>query len=628
MSRPNVRPLFAAALGAVLSLLVEPASAHDGPDPLVYYRLNAAAVEGETLKARLGPPAELSAAVESADDGAALRFVAETGGAVIAPTVAAAGDLLPTAALTAAATVSIERPTRWGGIVGAISDDGEDEHGWLLGYDETSFTFAIAGADGVSLTYLKGRTPYERGKLYRVVGVYDGKTMQLWVNGQLDAESMEQSGPVRYAAASPFVLGAYRDGNEHHGLQGRLRSVSLYGLAAKQKWVEHDFADVKTLTTAPADLSGVPLKLVVEPYLQYGTQTGMTVMWRSTIPATGAVLWGETAECPHRVEGEAGREIHEIRLTELKPETQYFYRTETTIEGGATVATEVSTFQTAVKENTPFAFAVISDTQGNPQVSGQIAAAAWEHRPSFVLHPGDLVSTGSNAEHWTQHFFPGMKELIRYAPFYPVLGNHEQDARNYYDYVSLPDPEWFYTFRYGNAEFFMVDSNRNVGPDSEQYPLLEKALAGSTARWKIVCHHHPPYSSDENDYGDLWKSNVSTRGDDRIRQLTPLYEKHGVDIVWNGHIHSYERTWPIKAGRPVERHGIVYMITGGGGGPLETPGPIRPSFQNTVRRGHHFCMVRVNGGTLEFTAYALDGVPFDRLVIRKAPQPEARAEAE
>ena len=63
--------------------------------------------------------------------------------------------------------------------------------------------------------------------------------------------------------------------------------------------------------------------------------------------------------------------------------------------------------------------------------------------------------------------------------------------------------------------------------------------------------------------------------------------------------------------------GTVYMITGGGGGGLETPGPIRPQFQNQVRRGHHFCTVAVNGRTLEMRAFDLDGRLFDHLTIEK-----------
>ncbi|MEL6612443.1 MAG: hypothetical protein AAFQ53_10145 [Bacteroidota bacterium] len=104
----------------------------------------------------------------------------------------------------------------------------------------------------------------------------------------------------------------------------------------------------------------------------------------------------------------------------------------------------------------------------------------------------------------------------------------------------------------------------------------------------------------------------------RYRELVTLFDEHGVDIVWNGHIHSYERTWPLRAGRATDAEGgTVYMITGGGGGSLETAGPIRPSFQNTVKHGHHFCYVAVNGRTLEMRAYDLEGRLFDALTIRK-----------
>ena len=211
-----------------------------------------------------------------------------------------------------------------------------------------------------------------------------------------------------------------------------------------------------------------------------------------------------------------------------------------------------------------------------------------------------------------------MRPLISRVAFYPVLGNHEQNASNYYEYMSLPDPEYYYDFRYGDAHFFMVDTNRNVGPGSEQYEWLDAALGESTAAWKFACHHHPPYSSDENDYGDLWKQNKSERGDLRARQLSTLYDKHGVDLVWNGHIHSYERTWPVRDGKAVSKDGPIYMITGGGGGGLETPGPYRPFFQNQVRRGHHYVMAHLNGDTLEVRSYDLDDRLFDTFTIKKS----------
>lgn len=148
-----------------------------------------------------------------------------------------------------------------------------------------------------------------------------------------------------------------------------------------------------------------------------------------------------------------------------------------------------------------------------------------------------------------------MKPIAQRIPFYPVLGNHEENAQNYFDYMALPAPEYRYTFRYGNTQFFMIDSNRDISPGSEQFEWLKQELQQSQAVWKIACHHHPPYSSDEDDYGNLWKTRISTRGDLRARQLVALYEEFQVDIVWSGHIHSYERTWPIHQGQAVEQRG-------------------------------------------------------------------------
>ena len=608
----------------VLTVLLgaTPLLAHDGPDPLARWRCDDRSVSTQqsTLKSRLGPDGKILGKYRVIEDQQTSCLFLQGGqcGIELAKNYADATKFLPSEAMTVSAWVSIDRPLQWGGLLGVVQDNGDSEFGWLLGYDQRTFTFALRGQHGPEkLTYLKGKTKYQPGKLYHVVAIYDGESMQLFVNGKLDAESQEQSGRIVYPAEAPWMLGAYRDENEFYGHRGRIYEMALYDRAAKSAWVQHDFDHNAGLATLPVVNIVDPPAYIVEPYLQFGTMTSMTVMWRTKRTGHSIVHYGETSECLQKVEGEEDAEIHEITIENLKPESQYFYRTETRFEGASPLLSDVFTFQTAVKPETPFAFAVISDTQGNPAVSGKLAEHAWGQRPSFLLHPGDLVSTGGNDAHWTEHFFPGLRPLINYVPFYPVLGNHEQNARNYFDYVSLPNPEYYYEFQFGNTHFFMIDSNRVIAPSSEQYQWLDKALAKSKATWKIVCHHHPPYLSDENDYGDLWKTNVSSRGDLRARQLVPLYERHNVDIVWNGHIHSYERTWPVRQNKAVESNGPIYMITGGGGGGLETPGPIRPFFQNTVRYGHHYAMVRVNGRRLELQVYDLENRLFDQLVIDK-----------
>ncbi len=191
--------------------------------------------------------------------------------------------------------------------------------------------------------------------------------------------------------------------------------------------------------------------------------------------------------------------------------------------------------------------------------------------------------------------------------------------------MDLPAPEYYYSFRYGNAVFFMLDSNKKMDPESEQYLWLEKQLMSLEAEeqsgasqvvWKFASFHHPIYSSDENDYGDLWKGK-SSWGDLRLRPLTKLFDEHSVDVVWNGHIHSYERTWPLESGEAAKSGGTTYMVTGGGGGGLEQAGPIRPWFQNNVRRGHHFVFVAIHDRTLELKSYDLEGRLFDSTVIKK-----------
>lgn len=617
----------------VLNLaLVASADAHDGPDPVGHWIFNARtvkSVEGEEtglLKARLGPDGKITGDVELVDDplGQSLHLAGQEAQVVLAEDFNDVALHLPSGPFTVSAWCSVETRKQWGSLICAIQDNGAAEKGWVLGYNQRNFYFGLAtkGADDGDgmMTYLAGETDYEMGRLYHVVATYDGKEMQLFVNGQLDGSSKDQNGAILYPDQAPLVIGAYRDANEFHPHHGLIRDIAVYNLAAKPKWVKQEFELQERLAKMPGS-STAELKFVVKPYLQMATKESIIVSWETSRPATTDVKFGEDEKLSGHQTGNPEKLVHHVELTGLRENTQYFYQAGSASSDGQKIASDTFTFQTACDESTPYAFAVISDTQGNPKVSGPIAKMAWEQRPSFLIHPGDLVSTGTNDSHWTQHFFASMHPLISRVPMYPVLGNHEMNARNYYDYMMLPSPEYFYQFQYGNAHFFMIDSNKKVDPESEQYKWLDEALASSNSQWKFVVHHHPPYSSDENDYGNLWKTNKSTRGDARVRQITRLYDKHGVDIVFNGHIHSYERTWPVRNGKPVlltkanRNAGTIYMITGGGGGSLETPGPYRPPFQNNVKRGHHYVMVHVNGGQLELKSFDLEGRLFDYIKL-------------
>lgn len=599
------------------------ASAHDGPDPVCHWTFRQEQIDGKKLKARLGPEGLFSRTPEIGSDawGQFAVFSGRRFECQIAEDFNEVKQSLPVQNMTVVAWVAIDQPETWGGLVGTIQDDGNAESGWLLGYNNEVFTFAVASqgandGDG-KLTYLKGRTKYELGRFYQVVAVYDGQAMQLYVNGQLEAETSQQNGQILYPTSAPMVLGAYHDQDEFNSLKGKLREVAVYNVAAKANWVAQDFERLQALANADSAKTQNALSFIVHPFLQYATQSGISVVWQASGASSGQVHWGATAECKSVIPATANGEIFTGRIEGLQANTQYFYRAVSKAADGQILESDPSTFQTAFGPGTPLAFAVISDTQTNPQVAGAVAQFAWSHRPHFLLLPGDLVDHGKRNSEWIEMFFPSLSPLISRVPLFPVLGNHEQNAKNYFDYMDLPDPEYYYTFSYGDADFFMIDSNRKVDPESEQYRWLEEKLAVSKAIWKFACHHHPPYSSDENDYGNLWKTNHSTRGDLRVRQLVPLYEKYGVDIVWTGHIHSYERTWPIREGLAVTSGGTIYMVTGGGGGNLETPGPYRPFFQNHVHRGHHYVMVHIHGKTLELRSYTLENQLFDTVTLEK-----------
>ncbi len=546
-----------------------------------------------------------------------LELDGSTNALLITDDITTAG--LPAREITAEAWVRYLNPISWGGIIGAFQDSGSYEMGWVLGYRGDRFTFALAGTgansdgDGV-MTYLDAPTPVVLGGWYHVVGTYDGAVMKIYVNGELENTSTAQSGDILYPPNVFYEIGAYRDDDEYYRLRGSLKEVRLYDRAVPADEIAERFTANQAL--AAMEVPGHQPQIIVGPYLQFATQHSITVLWETNREATTRVEYGRKTPLTEEVALDGRRRLHEVVLDGLSPQTNYFYRVVSVTEDGAELAGEIYTFQTAVKDEAAFAFAVIGDTQNNPPVWGRIAEEIWRERPNFVVLCGDIVGTGSNTYEWINEFFAPAASLMRRIPIYTVLGNHEGDADNYYRYMANPEPEYSYTFTYGNAQFFMIDSNRDLRPGSEQYLWLESELAKSTATWKFAAHHHPPYTSDEDDYGDAYQG-PALEGDPRMQHVIPLYERYGVDIVFFGHIHDYERTWPIKEGAVNEEDGVIYIQTGGAGGSLENFAPTRSWFTARVRRDHHFTLVLIHGGTLQFQAIDLEGRLFDQFEIHK-----------
>jgi len=541
---------------------------------------------------------------------------------VLASRAADVVDHLPVRALTVGAWVSIDIPQRWGGILGCVQDDGEVEKGWILGYDDQHFTFGLStvGADDGDgkLTYLAGeRAPYDVGRWHHVVATYDGAECRVYIDGGLSGRSETQSGDILYPNDVPFVIGAYRDSNEDFRHDGRLLEIRMLDRVLSADEVRAWYGERAKLS-AIAPRVDTKFEWLVVPYLTWPTTEAITASFELTVPAKASLeVWHETGKERRTLQSDGLRMLHHFRLTGLRPNEKYFYRATACDPKGERLEGDLLSFRTAVTRDRSFTFIAIGDTQAQPGVVKRVSDLAYMHRPNLVLLAGDLVSTGTVKSDWTGHFFPNMQPLIGRVPLMPVLGNHERDARHYYEYMDLPAPEKYYSFTFGDAEFFMIDGNRKLHEGSEQLAWLGQALAASTSKWKFAVLHQPPYTSDSNDYGDTLES-TSQRGDPNVQNIIALLEEYAVDICFSGHVHDYERTFPLRDGRVTsyENGGVVYVTTAGGGGHLEDFDPCNTWFGHKKARCHHLVYVALNGDHLEFQAIDQDGRLFDVFELR------------
>lgn len=254
-----------------------------------------------------------------------------------------------------------------------------------------------------------------------------------------------------------------------------------------------------------------------------------------------------------------------------------------------------------------------------------MSALIWEERPNLLLLAGDLTDGGSLEKRfeWTHEYFAGMGPLFGRVPVIAAPGNGESELHWFRHYHRQPGDEAFFNHRYGDVEIFVIDSNlnsrekREPGFRAKQKTWLDQALAASTAKWKIAMHHHALMSTDDDDYGDSWTGKAGTGDDTVAAEFQPLFEKHGVDLVIVGHLHTYERSWPIRSGSVDEKNGVTYVQVGGMGGNLEDFQPTKPWFNRKVFRDHHYLMLRGAGDRLEAETIDAEGRRRDTFVLTK-----------
>jgi hypothetical protein len=352
------------------------------------------------------------------------------------------------------------------------------------------------------------------------------------------------------------------------------------------------------------------VQLARGPYLQLLTTDAVTVVWRTDVDAE----CGLEIRAPEGVEGDPARVFSgnhgracAVRATDLSPGTSYAY---VPLGDGSALDIE-SVFRTDDPE-LPFAFAVLGDSGSGRAAQWAVRDRMLEHPLDFILHTGDMVYRDGEAKDYDPKFFEPYGDLLRSMVLWPTIGNHDRDDAVWSDAFHTPannaaGSERYYSFDYGNAHVVVLDSTEKIDPGSRQQEFLAADLAASDALWTFVALHHSIYSSG---------THGSSKG--RREDLMPLFDAHGVDLVFMGHDHDYERTWRLRNDElATADEGTVYITTGGGGASIRSVGS--SWFTAYAETAHHFVFVNVGGPVLTAAMVRDDGAVRDSVTLTKVP---------
>lgn len=360
---------------------------------------------------------------------------------------------------------------------------------------------------------------------------------------------------------------------------------------------------------APARSSRYPVREFRAPYIQRPTETSVDVAWRTTDDEIGRVVYGANkGELNHEVVEDAATTKHHVSLTGLEPGERYYYEV---YSGGQKVAAETDVRTGPGPDAVRFSFLIFgdsgTDSDAQWEVAGRMRAAMNEREIHFIVHVGD-VHQGSG-DYYDDIYFKPYRDIIKNVNVFTALGNHDVITDNggvYLDDFYLPeDPqsgsERYYAFRWANAYFICLDTNINYTPGSPQHDFLLAALADSlrtSATWTFVYAHHPPFT-------EFWTSYYGEQGVQE--HLVPVFEAYGVDLVMNGHTHSYERGL---------LNGVHYLVSGGGGGSLDDFF-IDYDHISFSAGAHHFVRADVQDEVITLTAVDADGLTIDSYEYKK-----------
>jgi 3',5'-cyclic AMP phosphodiesterase CpdA len=254
-------------------------------------------------------------------------------------------------------------------------------------------------------------------------------------------------------------------------------------------------------------------------------------------------------------------------------------------------------------------FAVIGDSGTGDTPQFDIGARMTEARASFpfelVIMLGDNLYGRQQPQDFVTKFERPYASLLSAGVlFYASLGNHDSPNNRLYPRFNMGG-ERYYSYARKNVRFFALDSNQM---DPMQLAWIDNALKQSGDQWKICYFHHPLYSN-----GGRHGSEVDLRV-----VLEPLFVKYGVNVVFSGHDHIYERIKPQR--------GITYFVNGSSGELRK--GDTRPSAMTAAYfdQDQAFSLVEISGDDLFFQARSRTGRTVDGGVVHRAMGVQARVQ--
>jgi hypothetical protein len=311
---------------------------------------------------------------------------------------------------------------------------------------------------------------------------------------------------------------------------------------------------------------------------------------------------------------------HSIVFKSLKPDTLYAYRV-----GDGRHWSEWNQFKTAGRTHEPFIFVNFGDPQNNiKSLCSRIFRAAYKKAPDarFWHFVGDIVNRGENDEEWAE-FFDALGWIPRVTPMICLPGNHEYIKKKingkeirkithlWNPQFTLPEngpddlKETVYFIDYQGVRFVMLNGNEKL---EQQAKWLNRILAKKPQLWTIVAIHQPFYST------------AKDRDNPHLRELfIPIFDKYSVDLVLQGHDHTYGRTFKLRNGIKVgdSEKGTVYIVS--------VSGPkVRSKNQNSIdlmlkigTGGQLFQVINIDKTSLTYESFTATGELYDSFELEK-----------